>query len=82
MNLDAIRSAVLECLRQVAPEMNPADLNPAENVRQALDIDSYDFLQFLVAVSEKLGVDVPEADYEKLTTFSSITDYLAARIKG
>lgn len=82
MTEQAIHDAILKCLRQVAPEMDPATLGPGDNVRQTLDIDSYDFLQFLVGLSEELGVDVPEADYGKLTTLRAITDYLAARARS
>ena len=82
MTEQAIREVVLKCLRKVATEMDPSALGPTENVRQTLDIDSYDFLQFLVGLSEEVGVDVPEADYGKLTTLSAITEYLVARIRG
>ena len=81
MTEETIRKAVLDSLRKVAPEMDPAALAPADNLRQALDIDSYDFLQFLIGLSETLGVDVPEADYGKLGTLETITAYLAARVR-
>ena len=77
-----IQQAIVKRLRQVAPETDPATLGPDENVREALDIDSYDFLQFLIGLSEDLGVEVPEADYAKLATFQGMTNYLAARLSS
>lgn len=76
-----IKSAILAGLAQLAPESDPATLSPDANIRRTLDIDSYDFLNFLIGLHKKLGVDVPEADYGKLNTLSEMTAYLAARAK-
>ena len=77
---DRIRPAIFEVLRKIAPEADAHSLSPDDDLRQALDIDSFDFLNFLVGVHDKLGVDIPEQDYGKLRTLSSIIDYLSARI--
>jgi acyl carrier protein len=76
-----IKSAILDGLAQIAPESDPAELPPNENIRRALDIDSFDFLNFLIGLHEKLGVDIPEADYGKLNTLDEMVAYLAARTK-
>ena len=76
-----IKSAILDGLAQIAPESDPAQLSPNENIRRALDIDSFDFLNFLIGLHEKLGVDIPEADYGKLNTLDEMVAYLAARTK-
>ena len=76
-----IKAAILEGLAQIAPESDPAQLSPNENIRRALDIDSFDFLNFLIGLHEKLGVDIPEADYGKLNTLDEMVAYLAARTK-
>jgi acyl carrier protein len=74
-----IKAAILEGLAKIAPEADPAALGPDENIRRTLDIDSYDFLNFLIGLHEKLGVEIPEADYGKLNTLMEMTTYLAAR---
>ena len=76
-----IKAAILDRLAQIAPESDPAELSPNENIRRALDIDSFDFLNFLIGLHEKLGVDIPEADYGKLNTLDEMVAYLAARTK-
>ena len=76
-----IKAAILEGLAKIAPESDPAEISPNENIRRALDIDSFDFLNFLIGLHEKLGVDIPEADYGKLNTLGEIVAYLAARTK-
>lgn len=81
MNDDDIQQAVCGILKQIAPETDPGTLAPDDNIRQALDIDSFDALNFFIRVDEKLGVTVPEADYGKLNTLSEIVAYLSERMK-
>lgn len=74
-----ITDAVFTALQRVAPDCDPTSLQPTENIRAALEIDSYDFLQILIALNKQLGVDVPEADYGKLQTLADLTAYLRRR---
>jgi acyl carrier protein len=67
-------------LKQVAPECDPAGVDPDDNLREELDIDSYSFLQLLAGLSDKTGVDIPEADYEKVFTLGGMLRYLSDRI--
>ncbi len=80
MTEDQLREIVFRGLRQVAPETDPATLLPGENIREALDIDSYDFLQFLIGLSEETGVEVQEADYEQVFTLAGLFRYFLARL--
>jgi acyl carrier protein len=48
-------------------------------MREALDIDSFDFLNFLIGLDDELGVEIPEADYGKLVSLNDLLDYLGAR---
>jgi acyl carrier protein len=59
----------------------PETLAPDANVRKALDIDSYDFLNFLIGLSEKFGVEVPESDYGKVRTLKEMLTYLSERVR-
>ena len=45
-----------------------------------LDIDSFDFLNFLIALDERLRVEIPEADYGKLNTLDGMVRYLLAKL--
>ena len=49
-------------------------------MRKTLDIDSYDFLNFLIGLSEKLGVEVPEEDYGKIRSLKELLTYLSERV--
>lgn len=75
-----INNAIFEGLRKIAPEADPAALKPGDNIREALDVDSFDFLSFLIGLHERLGVEIPEADYGKLSTVEQMVDYLCAKL--
>jgi acyl carrier protein len=80
MTREEIRAAVVAALTAVAPEIDPSRLQPDEPFREAYDLDSMDFLNFVIGVHTRLGVDVPEADYGKLTTLNGAVAYLASRL--
>jgi acyl carrier protein len=75
-----IRDAVIRSLTKIAPEARGQALASSVNLREQLDLDSMDALNFVIALHEELGVDIPETDYAKLATLDSIVDYLAARL--
>jgi acyl carrier protein len=75
-----IRAVVQEELGNIAPEMDVLAIDPAADLREALDIDSMDFLNFITAIHRRLGVNVPEVDYPKLTTLNGAVAYLETRL--
>jgi acyl carrier protein len=76
MSTDELRTDVLRILGELAPEADTASLKPDVRIRDQLDLDSMDFLNFLIAVHEATGVDIPEADYPRLRTLDEIIAYL------
>jgi acyl carrier protein len=80
MTRDEIRAAVLAALAGVAPEADLCQLDPCANFRDQLDIDSVDFLNFVVALHKKLGVQIPEAEYSKLVSLESCETYLGKAV--
>ena len=80
MNEDEIKNVLFGILKRIAPESDPSALSPDENIRKALDIDSFDALNFFIRVDEELGVMVPESDYGNLNTLSEILEYLSCRM--
>jgi len=79
MTVEQIRQVVLAELKRIAPELE--DVAPAKPLRDQVDLDSMDWLNFLVALNERLKVEIPEADYRKLGTLQQIVDYLAQKSK-
>lgn len=81
MNPVQLRDVVLGELRRIAPEVEEAELKADRPLRDQVDLDSMDWLNFLVALNERLKVEIPESDYRKLVTLQQTLDYLAARVK-
>lgn len=82
MSNSDIHAAVMEELGNIAPEIDIGTVDPAADLREALDIDSMDFLNFITAIHHRLGVDVPELDYPKLITIDGAVKYLEAKLKS
>jgi acyl carrier protein len=78
---DALRTTVLRVLGEIAPEADLASLEPGVPFRDQLDLDSMDLLNVVVGLHGALRIDIPEADYPKLTTLDACVDYLAARVQ-
>jgi acyl carrier protein len=77
---EQIESTVHDLLLSIAPEAEMDTLNPTVDMREALDIDSFDFLNFLIALDEELGVEIPESDYGTLISLNDLVEYLEARL--
>lgn len=80
MNALEIKKTIFRVLGQIAPEADFDKLLQEENLREALDIDSFDFLNVIIGISKELGVDVPESDYSKITTLADMISYLSGRV--
>jgi acyl carrier protein len=76
-----IRATIKEELSNIAPEMDLAAIDPSADLREALDIDSMDFLNFITAMHRRLGVNVPEVDYPKLFTLDGAVAYFEVKLR-
>ena len=74
-----LRATIVSLLRKIAPELDPATLDGALPLREQVDLDSMDFLNFLVAIEQRLKVAIPESDYAELRTLDELVRYLGAR---
>jgi acyl carrier protein len=75
-----VRKVVQEELGNIAPEIDVATVDPAADLREAIDIDSMDFLNFITAIHRHLGVDIPEVDYPKLVTLDGAVAYITSKL--
>jgi acyl carrier protein len=75
-----VQSAVFQALSSVAPEIDPASLQMDRSLRDQVDLDSMDFLRFVIELHGRLDIDVPEADYPQLATLAGAVEYAAARL--
>jgi len=77
-----LEGEVMRCLTEVAPEVDAATLDRTRPFREQLDMDSIDFLRFVVALSKAAGADIPERDYARLATVEACASYLAQAQSG
>jgi acyl carrier protein len=75
---EEIRATVLKVLGEIAPEADLTGLKPDVGFRDQLDIDSMDFLNFVIALHQALHIDIPETDYPKLATLDGCVQHLSS----
>lgn len=80
MNEHHIRQTIEEILAAIAPDTDPSTLSDTDNLRTELGIDSFDALQFIIQLDERLGISIPEEDYNRTGSIQDILDYI--REKG
>lgn len=77
MNATQIRSLAAEVLAGIAPEADLATVGDGEDLREALDLDSMDFLNFVTGLSQGCGRPIPQADVARLFTLAGVVAYLS-----
>jgi acyl carrier protein len=82
MTPDEARRVFFEELGNIAPEWDPAAIDPQADIREAMDIDSMDVLNLVIALHQRSGIDIPEADYGRLVTIDGAIAYLVAKSGG
>lgn len=75
-----IRALALATLKAIAPEIEDEELRSDRPLRNQVDLDSMDWLNFLLGLHEKLKVEIPEADYARLITLDDVVAYLAQKL--
>jgi acyl carrier protein len=76
-----VRDGVIAAIQAVAPEVEPGALRRDRALRDQVDLDSMDWLNVIVGFHERFGVDIPEADYAKLTSLDAIVAYLGGKLR-
>lgn len=79
MNEQEIVATIRAVLGRIAPEADLDDVAPDENLQEALDLDSMDFLNFVIGLRDATGVEIPESDYPSIATLGGCVGYLASR---
>lgn len=78
MKSEEARSAVLAALRETAPEVDVGSLPPDAPLRETVELDSLDFENFVVQLSERAGRRIEEDDYPRLATVAECVRFLTA----
>lgn len=78
MTRDEIETTLREEMHKIAPDIEIDDIDRTEDLRDEFDIDSMDFLNLVEALSKRLSIQMPEADYGDMGSFDAMIDYLVA----
>lgn len=78
MTEEESRTVYLEELIKVAPDLDADDIGENDHLQDDLGLDSMDVLNLVTALHDRLGVDIPEADYPRIATLRLAGSYLAA----
>lgn len=75
-----VRAAIVKMIGDIAPEADLTAIPPSADLREAIDIDSMDFLNLVIAVHAALGVDIPERDYPRVMSLDGMVAYVRAHL--
>lgn len=75
-SMKSLRAEILSVLTSIAPEVDPDDIHDEVLLRDQVDLDSMDWLNFLLGIHKRLQVDIPETDYASLRTLADVVRYV------
>ena len=82
MTKEDIKKVVLDIISEIAPDEDLSNVQPNVRLREQLDLDSMDFLDIVMELRKKHGIEVPEEDYQQLASLDSCADYLTPKFQG
>lgn len=80
MNDAEIKQAIIDIISDIAPDEDTSNLDPAKRLREQMDLDSMDFLDIVMELRKRYGVNVPDTDYMQLATLDSCVNYLRGKL--
>lgn len=78
MTHDDPRALLQQLLQRIAPEIHLDAVDERAPLREALDLDSMDFLNLVTALQEQTGIEVPERDYPEIDSVAGFVAYVSA----
>ena len=82
MDKEQVKQVVLDIIAEIAPDEDLSDVKPDVRLRDQLDLDSMDFLDIVMELRKKHGIEVPEADYRELESLDSSAEYLFPKFEA
>lgn len=79
MTHDECKQAVIEIIADIAPDEDLSQLKPEVRLRDQLQLDSMDFLDIVMELRKRHGIEVPESDYMQLASLDSCAAYLTPK---
>jgi acyl carrier protein len=79
MTKDNCKKLVIDIISDIAPDEDLTDIKPEIRLRDQLQLDSMDFLDIVMELRKRHGIEVPEADYGQLASLESCAEYLTPK---
>ena len=79
MTASQIRAIILEVIGQILPDEDLSKLKGDVQIRDQVEMDSMDFLDIIMELRKRYGIEVPEEDYLNLATLDGAVAYLEPR---
>lgn len=76
MTRDEARQLIFDVLADIAPEVDPATVDDGRELPEQLDLDSMDYLTWMIGIDQATGIEIPQRDASRFTTISGAVDYL------
>lgn len=78
-NKHRLKTLISRIILDIAPEADIESLDPNEDLREELDLDSIDFMRLLESLTLETGIVISESDYEKVNTLQSMIEYIESK---
>ena len=82
MTKDACKQLVIDIISDIAPDEDLTNIKPDVRLRDQLQLDSMDFLDIVMELRKRHGIEVPEADYMQLASLDSCAEYLTPKFQA
>jgi acyl carrier protein len=76
MNIDEAKSLIFEVLADIAPEVDAKQVDPSMDLTDQLDLDSMDYLAWMLGINHATGIEIPQRDVSKFLTIDDAARYL------
>lgn len=78
MNTDQAKAIVFKVLGDIAPEVDPSTVDHSVDLTEQLDLDSMDYLNWMLAINKETGIEIPQRDVSRFITIDGAADYLVS----
>jgi acyl carrier protein len=78
MTSDDAKRIILDVLSEIAPEVDPATVDHSVDLTEQLDLDSMDYLNWMLGIHEATGIDIPQRDVSLFLTIEGAAAFLTA----
>jgi acyl carrier protein len=82
MTNEECKKVVLDIIADIAPDEDLSNVKPDVRLRDQLQLDSMDFLDIVMELRKRHGIEVPEADYQQLASLDSSAAYLVPKFNA